>query len=83
MFSQSDLTLRDFDKVEGCEIDSLKDIANSESQMQFLEVLSNSQQFIAWLQKETKGEYLYMIYMHAYKDIFMYVRIQCHSLLDF
>ena len=54
------MTLKEFDKVEGCEIDSLKDIANSERQMQFLEVLSNSQQFIAWLQKETKGEYIFI-----------------------
>ena len=56
VFSQSDLTLKDFDQVKGCEIDSLKSIADSERQMQFLEVLSNSQQFIAWLQEETKGE---------------------------
>ena len=63
VFSQSDLTLKEFDQVKGClvkecEIDSLKSISDSERQMQFLRVLSNSQQFITWLQEETKGEYL-------------------------
>ena len=57
MFSQSDLALSDFDQFTGCKIDSLKVIANSERKMQFLKVLSDSQQFIKWLQKETKGEY--------------------------
>ena len=57
VFSQSDLTLKDFDQIEDCEVASLKTIADCEKQMEFLEVLSNSQQFIAWLQEETKGDY--------------------------
>ena len=57
MFNQGDLELKDFNQFTGCQIDSLKVIANSQRKMQFLRVLSDSQQFIKWLQKETKGEY--------------------------
>ena len=56
MFSQSDLTLKEFNLVEVCEIESLKHISSSKRKMQFLQVLSMSQQFIEWLQKETKGK---------------------------
>lgn len=57
MFSQTDLTLKEFEQVQGCKIDSLKSIANSKNQMEFLRVLSNSQQFIEWLRKETNGDH--------------------------
>lgn len=55
VFHQSDLTLKDIKVVETCEFESLKSIASSKRQMQFLQILSNSQQFIEWLQNETKG----------------------------
>ena len=50
------MALRDFDKLTGCKIDSLKGIANSERKKQFLKVLSDSKQFIQWLKEETNGE---------------------------
>ena len=57
MFNQSDMTMTEFETFKGCKIDSLKSIANSKSQMQFLRVLSESKQFIEWLQKETNGDF--------------------------
>ena len=39
-------------------VDSLNSIANSERQIQFLKILSNSQHFVIWLQKETNGKIL-------------------------
>ena len=63
-FSHADLTLKDFELVEVCEFESLKHIASSERQMQFLQILSRSQQFIKWLQKETKGKYIHITYVH-------------------
>ena len=58
VFNQSDLTLNDFEQVKGCEIESLKSIASSKTQLHFLQVLSKSQQFIEWLRKEANGEYI-------------------------
>ena len=57
MLNQSNMTMTEFETVKGCKIDSLKSIANSKSQMQFLRVLSESKQFIEWLQKETNGDF--------------------------
>ena len=64
VFSQSDLTLKDFKMIEVCEFEALKRIASSKRQMQFLQVLSRSQQFIEWLQKETKGKCLHIMYVY-------------------
>ena len=49
------MTLKEFKEIKQPEIGSLLTIANCESQMRFLTVLSNSQQFIEWLQAETNG----------------------------
>jgi len=62
MFSQSELTIKEFEKVKGCKTDLLKNIANSKMQMEFLRVLSNSQLFIEWLKKETNGD----LTVHSY-----------------
>ena len=67
MLSQSDLTLKELKVVEVCEIESLKHIASNKRQMQFLQVLSRSQQFIEWLQKETKGKCKHTTYICTYK----------------
>ena len=64
VFSQTDLTLKDIELVEVCEFESLKHIASSERQMQFLQVLSKSQHFVKWLQKETKSKCLYTLCVH-------------------
>ena len=54
--SQADLSLEKVhEQFGGFEIDSLKLIANSTVQMKFLKVLSKAQQFIEWLQRETKS----------------------------
>ena len=63
VFNQTDQTLKDFELIEVCEFKSLKRIASSERQIQFLQVLSRSQQFIKWLQKETKGKYIHITYV--------------------
>ena len=52
------MSLKEFKQIEQPEIKSLVNIANSEGQMKFLAVLSNSQQFIEWLQEETNGNYI-------------------------
>ena len=55
MSDQRKLMLRDFEQIKGCEIPSLKSIAENNAQMKFLDVLSRSKDFIVWLKKETKG----------------------------
>ena len=67
VFSQSNLTLKELKMVEVCEIESLKHIASSKRQMQFLQVLSRSQQFIEWLQKKAKGKCKHITYICTYK----------------
>ena len=54
--SQADLPLEKvFEQFGGFEADSLKAIASNPKQMKFLKILSNAQQLIVWLRKETKS----------------------------
>ena len=65
--SQSELSLEKvYEQFGGFEIDSLKSIANSTVRMKFLKVFSQAQQFIEWLQRETKSKLhcMLMLYKH-------------------
>ena len=63
--SQADLSLEKvFEELKGFEIDSLKSVVNSNKQMEFLKVLSDAEEFIEWLQRETKS------IMHIYIQLY-------------
>ena len=85
VFNQSDLTLNDFEQIKGCEIESLKSIASSKRQLRFLQILSKSQQFIVWLQKEANGEYIssYMYYSTAHIQVYNKTRVMIRASRNF
>ena len=54
MFGQTNLSLEEFEQ-EGYNFEELETIATDDKKLEFLKVLSSSQQLIEWLQRETKG----------------------------
>ena len=54
MRSQTELSLEEFER-EGYNFEDLETIASDDNKVKFLKVLSNSQQLIDWLQRETRG----------------------------
>ena len=68
--SQSELSLeKAYEQFGGFEIDLLKSIANSTVRMKFLKVFSQAQEFIEWLQRETKSilHCMLMLYKFAWE----------------
>lgn len=50
----NDLTLKEFDQLSVCKNELLKTIVGNEKGIKLLKALSNSQQFIEWLQQNGK-----------------------------
>ena len=80
--SQADLSLENiFEHFEGCEIDSLKLIVHSNERIKFLKILRNAQEFIEWLQRETKSILVYCSDNYAIK--FYYSMHVLYTYIDF
>ena len=54
MSGQVNLSLEEFEE-KGYNFEDLEAIASDDNKIEFLKVLSSSQQLIEWLQRETKG----------------------------
>ena len=54
MSGQTDLSLEEFEQ-EGYNFEELEAIAGDDNKVEFLRILSTSEQLIEWLQMETKG----------------------------
>ena len=61
MSGQTELSLEEFEQ-EGYNFEELEVIASDDNKVEFLNVLSTSQQLIDWLRRETKG--LFLIHTH-------------------
>ena len=64
MTSQTNLSLEEFEQ-EDYDFEDLERIASDDNKIEFLKVLSTSQQLIEWLQRETNGTNL-SLYMYVH-----------------